>query len=46
MKDGALTNDITPGVVMTALHGIGSSYGRPDWQDDAENLIAVVVRPN
>ncbi len=45
-QDGGLTNDVTAGAVMTALHGIGSSYGRPDWQADAERLIAVLSQPN
>ena len=46
VQDGGLAGDVTSGAVMTALHGIGSSYGRPGWRDDAENLIAVLVRPN
>lgn len=46
MQDGGLTNDVTAGTVMTALHGIGSSYHRPDWQADAEGLIAVLTQPN
>ncbi len=44
-QDDGLTTDTTAGAVITALHGIGSSYGRPHWQDDAENLIAILVRP-
>lgn len=43
--DGALDADVTPGVVMTALHGIGSTYGQPHWRNDAEKLIAVLVAP-
>lgn len=43
--DGTLDAGVTPGVVMTALHGIGSTYGRPHWRDDAEKLIAVLVSP-
>lgn len=43
--DGVLDADVTPGVVMTALHGIGSTYGQPHWRNDAEKLIAVLVAP-
>lgn len=42
--EGRLLNDLTPGVVLTALHGIGSSTDRPDWAADAELLIAALVR--
>lgn len=45
-REGAVRHDVTTGVIMTTLHGIGSSYGRPDWQDDADALIDLVVRPN
>ncbi len=31
---------------MTALHGIGSSYGRPGWQADAKGLISVLIQEN
>jgi AcrR family transcriptional regulator len=43
VRDGTLDAGVTSGVVITALHGIGSSYGRPQWRDDAERLIAVLV---
>ncbi|WP_025159218.1 TetR/AcrR family transcriptional regulator [Leifsonia aquatica] len=42
--EGRLLNDLTPGVVLTALHGIGSSAERPGWEADAERLIAALVR--
>ena len=44
-QDGTLNADVTSGAVMTALHGIGASYGLPDWRDDAEKLITVLVGP-
>lgn len=43
--DGALDPAVTSGVVMTALHGIGSTYGQPHWRSDAEALIALLVGP-
>lgn len=43
--DGALDADVNPGVVMTALHGIGSTCGQPHWRNDAEKLLAVLGAP-
>ncbi len=45
VKEGALDPSVTSGVVMTALHGIGSTYGGPDWRNNADNLIAIIVGP-
>lgn len=45
VQDGTLDAGVTSGVVMTALHGIGSTYGGPDWRDDADKLVAILVGP-
>lgn len=45
-RDGGVGPEVTVGVVMTALHGIGSSYGRPGWQADAKGLISVLIQEN
>lgn len=44
-REGTLSASVTPGVVMTALHGIGSTYGGPEWRADADKLIALLVGP-
>ncbi|GIT78420.1 TetR family transcriptional regulator [Leifsonia sp. LS1] len=44
VEGGRLLNDLTPGVILAALHGISSSTGRPGWEADAERLIAALVR--
>lgn len=45
-REGAVLTGVSTGVIMTTLHGVGSSYGRPGWQADAEALIDLVVRPH
>lgn len=42
--DGGPANGVTAGAIMMAVHGIGSSYGRPGWREDAEALVDSLVR--
>lgn len=44
VDDGGLTDGVTAGAIMMALHGIGSSYGRPGWRADADALVDALVR--
>jgi AcrR family transcriptional regulator len=42
--DGSLRDDVNPGAVMIALHGIGATTERPDWAAEARGVVALVTR--
>ncbi|WIE55588.1 TetR/AcrR family transcriptional regulator [Curtobacterium sp. MCBD17_003] len=42
--DGTIRDDVTPGAVMIALHGIGSAIDRPDWAMEARSVAELVIR--
>ena len=42
-QDGAIRDDVGPGAVMMALHGIGAAHDRPDWRAEADDVITLVL---
>lgn len=46
-REGTLRDDadvgVLAGAVLIALHGIGAAHDRPDWQAQADGLIALVL---
>ncbi|GAB3878995.1 TetR/AcrR family transcriptional regulator [Kibdelosporangium lantanae] len=43
MEDGAIRDDVDPGAIMMALHGIGAAHDRPDWRTEADGVITLVL---
>jgi AcrR family transcriptional regulator len=44
MADGAIREDVTPGAVLIALHGIGSAIGRPQWASESREIAELIIR--
>ena len=42
--DSAIRDDVTPGAVMIALHGIGSATDRPRWAAESRAIVALIIR--
>lgn len=43
VADGDIRDDLGPGAVMMALHGIGAAHDRPDWRTEADDVITLVL---
>lgn len=43
VRDGAVRDDVGAGTVMMALHGIGAAHDRPEWRDEADGVITLVL---
>ncbi|WP_041792151.1 TetR/AcrR family transcriptional regulator [Microlunatus phosphovorus] len=42
--DGAIRDDVAPGAVMIALHGIGSATDRPGWASESRAVADLIIR--
>ena len=42
--DGAIRDDVAPGAVMIALHGIGSATDRPEWPSESRAVADLIIR--
>jgi AcrR family transcriptional regulator len=42
IRDGAIRDDVRAGALMVALHGISAALDRPDWRNEADDLITVL----
>ncbi|MFC4081124.1 TetR/AcrR family transcriptional regulator [Amycolatopsis samaneae] len=42
-RDGAIRDDVDPGAIMMALHGIGAAHDRPHWRTEADDVITLVL---
>ncbi|MEV4474558.1 TetR/AcrR family transcriptional regulator [Nonomuraea sp. NPDC049504] len=40
---GAIRDDVGPGTVMMALHGIGAAHDRPGWRAEADGVITLLL---
>jgi len=43
VRDGAVRDDVGPGAVLMALHGIGAAHDRPAWRTEADDVITLVL---
>lgn len=43
VRDGTVRDDVGPGAVMMALHGIGAAHDRPGWRAEADGVITLVL---
>jgi AcrR family transcriptional regulator len=39
---GAIRDDVEPGAVLIAMHGIASTLDRPSWRSEADSVIALL----
>ncbi|MET8996441.1 TetR/AcrR family transcriptional regulator [Amycolatopsis sp. NPDC004169] len=43
VRDGTVRDDVSPGAIMMALHGIGAAHDRPEWRTEADGVITLVL---
>jgi AcrR family transcriptional regulator len=43
VEAGVARDDVPPGTVMMALHGIGAAQARPGWRAEADGVITLVI---
>ncbi|MBF4994721.1 TetR/AcrR family transcriptional regulator [Arthrobacter gandavensis] len=43
-KEGTIRDDVGPGAVLVAFHGIGSASDRPEWATEARDLAALIIQ--
>jgi AcrR family transcriptional regulator len=43
VEEGTVRDDVDPGSVMMAFHGISASHGRPHWRAEADGVITLVL---
>jgi AcrR family transcriptional regulator len=43
VEAGAIRDDVRPGAVMMALHGMSAALDRPDWRGEADDLLTALV---
>jgi AcrR family transcriptional regulator len=43
MREGTFRDDVDPGAVMMALHGISAAHDRPGWRVEADGVVTLVL---
>ena len=43
VRDGVIRDDVRPGAVMMALHGISGTLDRPDWRHESDELLTALI---
>jgi AcrR family transcriptional regulator len=43
VQEGAIRDDIRAGALMMAMHGISAALDRPDWRNESDELITLLL---
>jgi AcrR family transcriptional regulator len=43
IEAGSIRDDVRAGAIMMAIHGIGAALDRPDWRNEADDLVTLVI---
>ena len=43
IRDGSIRDDVRAGAIMMAMHGVGAALDRPDWRNEADDLMVLLI---